>query len=524
VADQIRVYHRELWLAQTHHRTHEGHRFDLINFPYLRQPLDDQAQVIAVKKSTQGGWTEMLIIKVLALVFRGLSVFWVFPTDMLKNRFVKNRFDRSVAYTLYYQERMRTEESQTSRFNPAASMSLKHFARGSVALVGSNSVAGFGEFPADAGVVDEYDNCDQANLAMVEERLSASEHRIRWLVGNPTISGKGISALYEQSTQGRWLVHADCGHWLAPEWKRHVVREVDPMTYEVRDDDWEGPQGPDARLICDQCGKPVNRYAEGEWDLRKPETAVHGYHVNKLFSTHMTVNEMLERFNKGLVDPEMAQRFWNGDMGEAYTAPGAHITREDLQGIVGTHAQGATTGGPLFVGIDVGAMLHIAIGEDTREGAMKVVWLGAHPIQTPRELRDFIRARFADYKGGVIDMLPETRFSRRLAMSSRRWLMCQYGGGKREAVDLKSRVVTVDRTSCLDALAEAVRMGPTRLVLPGDALAVDGFVDHMQALTRVFDPEAKGGEGAYVWSGDAADHYMHALGYMFLARRMLIRR
>ena len=219
----------------------------------------------------------------------------------------------------------------------------------------------------------------------------------------------------------------------------------------------------------------------------------------------------------------MAQRFWNGDMGEAFTAPGAHLGRDELEQLVDTYPQGPSSG-PCFVGVDVGAVLHLVVGEETKGGVMRVIWLGTLPGQSAAEVRAYVRERWPNYRGAVIDALPETRFARRLAFASRRWLMCLYGGGRRDMVDQKSRTVTVDRTATLDAVAEAVRLGKDRLLLPADALGVSEFVEHMGAITRVFDPEARGGEGAYVWQGDGADHYFHALGYMMLARRLVVRR
>lgn len=102
--------------------------------------------------------------------------------------------------------------------------------------------------------------------------------------------------------------------------------------------------------------------------------------------------------------------------------------------------------------------------------------------------------------------------------------MCRYVGGKRDVFDPRSKVVTVDRTANLDAVNEAIMLGPTRFKLPGNAMSIPEFLAHMTSLTRVFDQELNRGEGGYVWAGDQPDHYFHAMGYMLLARRLVIRR
>ncbi len=331
-------HYRAYWLAGEHHVTHKNRPFDLGAYPYMRAVLLDQSPMIVGKKSTQGGWTELFMVKTMAALDEGLSVFAVYPTEQLRNRFVRNRFDRSVALTPYYRERISGEV--TKRLAQSASVSLKHFGTAAIAFIGSGSISAFGEFPADVLLVDEYDNCDQTNLPMAEERLSNSEHRIKWLIGNPTIDGFGISKLYKESDQSRWYIKGTCGHVIRPEWGKHVVRKIDEAKFEVLDPEWEGPGGPEAKLICDKCEKPIDRFGKGEWVIENVHGLWRGYHVSKLFSTKMTINEMLDRFDNGLFNPTRAQRFWNGDMGEAFEAKGAKVQIADLQECVGDYAQG----------------------------------------------------------------------------------------------------------------------------------------------------------------------------------------
>ena len=519
--DFNRRKHRAHWIAGNHHRTHENKAFDLKLTPYIEAFLYDESQLICGMKSTQGGWTEAMLIKALAKMEDGLDLFWVMPTEAVKSRFVRNRFDRSIAYTEWYQQYIGREETRVSIFNRAASMSLKHYAGSAVAFIGSNSQSGFGEFPADVLVVDEYDYCDQDKLLMAEERLSRSEHRMKWLIGNPTIEGRGIANIYyRQSDQCRWVIQGDCGHWIRPEWTKHVVREVEDKVFEARDPEWCGVTGPDARLICDVCGKPVNRFGQGAWTQEKPGALYRGYHVSKLFSTRMPINEIMARFDNGMTNPEALQRFWNGDMGEPFKAKGATVDLEDLRACVKQYSPGHATKG-VFVGIDVGSVLHIAIGENTNEGGVRVVSLMT--VQGEFDLKD-LKLALARYNvlAGVIDELPETRLARRLSYSNRRWLMCRYGDSRRDSIDQRARVVTVMRTASLDAVVEMISL--QSIQFPMDAMAVPGFADHMRELTRVYNPDTNHGEGAYEWIGGGPDHYFHAIGYMLTARRIAMRR
>jgi hypothetical protein len=476
--------------------------------------LADDAQDIVVMKSTQGSATEILLIRAFAWMWQGLSIFWVLPTESIRNRFVKNRFDQSVARTALYQSMIQEQSFQKDR---AYNVGLKHFGPGAVAFVGSNSPSGFGEFPADVMVIDELDQCEQSLLPMAEERLSNSAYRFKFRTSQPSTDGFGMSSLYSESDRRVWVFKAECGHWIQPRWDKHVVRQIDGLKFEILDKRWNGMHGLDARLSCDICGKPIeDRFAPGIWDITNKTEPRHGYQISKLFSGRMTINEMLDRFNKGLTNPNLAQRFWNADMGVPYTAAGAKVQLADIERCIAQYAQ-SSSNGPCVVGIDVGAVLHVVIGEITADNKIKIVCI--RTLEGQADLAD-LEMLLAKYRivAGVIDEKPETRLSRRLAYRHKKWFMCRYVQGKRDIIDPKAKVVSVDRTSALDAVVEAINLSV--LLLPADSMAIPDFCTHVTALTRLFDKEANGGEGAYNWVGDMADHYFHALGYMFVAKRL----
>jgi len=506
---------RAHWLALFHHRTHHNKPFRFDRYEYARDILRDTSQHKVWKKSTQGAATEVAIIIARSWLEQGLDVFEVFPTDQLKNRFVKNRWDMSEAYTSRYADSYRAESVVTAK-DRSSSMSLKQYIHAAIAFVGSKSPAAFGEFPADARITDEFDNCDQANILMSEERLSNSPHRLKLDIGNPTIPNYGISKLYAKSDQKRWHLKCDCGHVFHPVWIGNVVRQIGQGEYEVIDREWEGPSGPDARIICQKCGRPVDRFAEGLW-VPTARGWISGYHTSKLFSSRMTIQEMITRFEDGLSDPEAAQRFWNADQGESYAAPGSKMLPEDLEKITSDYPNMVKTEGSCFVGIDVGAVLHVVIGEALPDGRIRTVWIGT--VECRIELDDLNEVlRKYQWVSLVIDERPETRLARKIAHRARNAWMCRYVRGKKDVIDIGSKIVSVDRTSALDKVVEYATHD--RLLLPYDAMGIEGFSAQMTELTRVYDKDQNGDEGGYVWKGDGADHYFHAMGYMLTATRL----
>jgi len=498
--------------AMTYHVTHKGKRLDFKNNPYLIRIYKDLHKNIVVKKSTQCGISEWLLVLVLAAAILGRGIFYVMPNYQLVRRFVMERFDKTMRMTPAYSAYLQGQEAQA-----AYSVTLKQIGLGTISFAGSMVPNAFTEFAADWFVVDELDRCNQANLEMGWERLSASlpENRREIKVSNPTITGFGIDAAFSESDKCQWHIKHDCGNYVRPNFFRHVIKDVDgQMVY--ADDEYDPASGRDCRMICDKCGRPIDRRGAGEWIPENPNAAIRGYHITKLFSANVKLRDLVRRYEAGENNPESMVRFYNGDLGEAYDAPGVRIARTDLDDLVENYPQGQASG-PCFVGVDVGTVLHVIVGNLCSDGKVRLVLIKT--IQGIEDLSDLgMEISRYDVRTGVIDERPEVRFARKLAYRYRRWFMCRYAAGKRDAIDLKAKVVSVDRTSALDAVKEAVNL--KSIILPADALSIPDFVDHMTALTRVYDPDANGGEGAYGWAGTRADHYFHALGYMLVAKRL----
>lgn len=468
----------------------------------------DKSDYIVVKKSTQCGVSEWLLIIVFMNMKNGINIFYVLPTDILKNRFVHNRYDRSVEFTRYYQQFLHSEDFQRS-----ASVSLKHFGRGSTAFVGSNSAVPFTEFPADWLIIDELDRCDQKNIEMGIERMSASQNRRQIKVSNPTISNFGIDVEYKDSDRKIWTNSCDlCGHEFQQDFFVNVLDEVGDDTYVVIDRDYDGSNS--IRAICRKCGQPYDRFALGTWIPERPH-AHSGYHISKMFAGTVTMNEMVDRFNKGLTNDTIMQRFYNADLGLAYVAKGSKIDTLMLDECI--HDYLMPTGlksGIAIMGADVGKKeIFVRINEVLVNGKLRAVYIGiVHDEPEVAELYRRYRVRV-----GVIDAGPEYRMSIRLSKKLKGMFVCYFGGEKTEAVVYEKKEITVPRTPSLDAVKEMIML--KNLALPANARSIPDYYDQMTASTRVFDEEKE----RYTWDeGNAADHFFLAECYCLLARRVMI--
>lgn len=495
------------WNAVLNHRTHKNKMLDFEKHYYMKQILFDTAKYKSIMKSTQNGISELLVLIAINKASQGRSVFYVLPTDKLVGRFVKNRFDKSIEFSSVY-KRLITEERRQ-----AYSIGLKHIGLGAIAFVGSNTPTVFTEFPADDLIIDELDRCNLENLEMAGERLSHSEDPRIIKISNPTIQNYGIDNEWKNSCQYLWHIKCEsCNEWFVPDFFHHVVKKVSENDYLILDEEnWKTED--DIRLKC-KCGAWLNRFYHGEWVATYPDKKKSGYHLSKLFSSNASLKSLVERFNEGLYNDTIMQRFWNADLGLPFTASGSKLTEAALDECVRNYRMEDYTDGICVAGVDVGAKLHIRVSELMEDKTLKAVYIGS--VERKDELFDVLKKY--RIKAGVIDANPETRLSKEVCAKMRGiWLRCYYHIGKTDVINLKDKSISVDRTQALDAVKEHIVT--ERILLPKNARNLPEYYDHMTASTRVFKEDKQ----RFVWEeGNKADHFFHSEAYNLLAKRIII--
>jgi hypothetical protein len=490
-----------LYLAAAVHRTHKNKPIDFNHYPYLKTIYEDSSQIMGVMKSTQCGLSEYVLVREIAKSFSGLNIFHVLPTDNLVSRFISERFDKSVNYTPRYKAAMK---------NGKDNVRMKQVGPGTISIVGSNSESSFTEFPADEGIIDEIDRCNQENVLMVKDRLANSEYRNRLTISNPTITDYGIHKLFKESKQYHWHIKCPkCSAWFTPDFFEHIVqREGDNWFF--KDMEWERSMKRDPYAIHD-CGWVIDRAASGEWVAAYPNAEASYYQISKMFTTRVTTRELTDSFSKGLDDDSAMMRFFNSDLGLPYTPKGSKLTKSELDAIVEEYTMPDVCSLPCVMGIDVGARLHVRINAILPDGSEHAVFIG-----TIAE-KDEITALCTRYNivCGVIDAMPEIRLARDVSYT-RQFFRCFYHSEKTtDKADPMKKVVGVNRTEILDEAARKIR--ERRIQYPRNAASIDDLYAHMTLLTRVFNDDRQ----EYQWIGDGADHYMHAEAYATLARRIL---
>ena len=520
VNDYIKQKHTALYLAVNHHRTHKNTAITFVNMPYLVDIYRDTCDKQVLMKSTQSGITEWLIVKTIEKTkYRKRNVFYVMPTDKLKNQFVCSRFDQSISYTPLYRGIFRD-----STFD---NMSIKQVGSASVFFAVSNSRNNFTSFPADDLIIDELDECNLENIEMAPERLAFSEYPEEIRVANPTYPGLGIDFEFKKSDQKYWNIKCDCGHWFNPDFFTHVVKKVDQDEFFILDKDFEFESKPDVRLICDKCHKPVFRYGMGEW-INSQRSVISGRQLNQLFSSRKKIRDMVIQFDEGLANETKMQRFHNGTLGLPYVGTGAQISDDIIDGCIKDYGFVHSTKDPCLIGMDVGKKIHTIVCKlisNSGNYKLQVIFAGELFFSVTKEKIDISElvdlTRRYRIVMGLIDSRPEDRLARMISQNFPNIWRCSYlTENPKDVADFQGKIYKTDRTSSMDGVKE--QMFLENIILPKNIDRVQGFREQLKAPIRIYE-EKEADNGRYVWrEGNNPDHYFHALNYVNIAKKLLL--
>lgn len=504
---------RMMWLFIYAHITHKAVRLTFNKRHFLKEIYSDISDNIVIKKSTQCGISEYLIVYTINECLDGRNVFYVMPTHDLMRRFAINRFDKSLNYSKFYRSLIYGEGR-----NKTESMSLKDIGSGNVALVGSNTPVPFTEYPADTLVIDEEDRCNQTHLEMGIERLSASDHQREIKVSNPTLTNFAIDKDYKNSDRKKWCIRcSSCGKFIFPDFFTHLVRQEDEDLWVIIDPEWDKNPMVLINPICNYCNRPFDRFADGLW-IDEVKSHISGYHISKIFSTNVSTNYLFDRFEKGLANPTTMERFYNADLGLAYTSSGSQITLANILNCIGDYTLSDSgnydhnKGDMVVSGVDVGNVLNVRIDKVLSDGRTQAIYIG-----TVDEFEDYIRLhKMFNVKFGVVDALPEKRKSRMLCATLPGMFRCYYGEVKKDLINLETKIINVDRTATLDKVHEVLL---TRgIVLPRNIQEFTEYNTQMFSSTRVYDDEKE----KYSWVHIGDDHFFHAEAYKELAKKIAL--
>ncbi|BCJ88991.1 phage terminase, large subunit [Staphylococcus phage SaGU1] len=188
--------------------------------------------------------------------------------------------------------------------------------------------------------LDEYDRVNLLAESSALESMSSSPFKIvrRW--STPSVPGMGIHKLYQQSDQ--WYYGHRCQHC-------DYLNEMSYNDYNPDNLEESGnmlcvnPEGVDEQaktvqngsyqFVCQKCGKPLDRWYNGEWHCKYPERTkgnkgVRGYLITQMNAVWISADELKEKE----MNTESKQAFYNYILGYPFEDVKLRVNEEDVYG------------------------------------------------------------------------------------------------------------------------------------------------------------------------------------------------
>ncbi len=512
-------------LAREHHLNRHFKRMSFINRDWLQdlyappgffndiakgiKPKTEMPQFIVFIKPVQVGITERLLVELLHYVSSGLRGLYVMPNQTLRSNFVHDRIDKLLSYVPLY-------KSHLDEGGESDSVLQKHYGKGTMRFVGSNSRTEFVENPVDIAFVDEYDESDMDNLDQLKDRLKASEYKMLRYSSRPTVENCGVDGLYRSTNQSRYLTRCQhCNKYIELDWFKHVVRQVDSeglIFKPIREENGK-PQ-----IICDKCEKIISEPWVGEWIAKYPDKPRVGYRFSRLISFDTDLLELWNEFQEALGDTTKTQLFHNSNLGRAFAPKGSKITEALMEKCKDDYLM-PSTGNNTFMGVDPGGRHHYFIWE-RYNGRKRLVACGA---AYDWDTLDFLIDQY-NVEVSTIDGEYDTTKAKELQASrpGKVWLCWYKKGGslQDQTVDIDNKIIALDRTQALDrVLKNILKSEQDGFILPRNWRKVsDGeLLDHFTLPVRYFDPNTN----RQVWSKPiSGDHLLHAAAYSLISEEI----
>ena len=244
-------------------------------------------QLTLVEASQLGKSMKMLVILGYHMAVYPLQIFFAFPSRETHGRFVQEKLWPLINANDVL--RMKTAHQAQGR-----TPSSIDYTDGMVIIGYAGSKAMMVSATAELVIADELDLFRpkiQDPLSVLEQRTKSYQGTAKIVVcSTPTLKGSSaIWEAYEAGSQGKWLIPCP-----------HCVTEFE-ITWECIEtwieDEVEGPVRR-GKLNCPSCGEHVTdegrwmQIEKGRWEHQRPDSNNQSFHLSRLYSPYMTMNEI----------------------------------------------------------------------------------------------------------------------------------------------------------------------------------------------------------------------------------------
>jgi hypothetical protein len=493
----------------------DGHDFDLRGREYQIPIIRDESDWIVMPKGAQMGLTTIFLVRTFHwIVKRRWHGLYLMPLKTGAIPFVQGRIDPIINSNPELASLFKSVDNRLHK-QTIHDIALR--------IRGTNIWTELREIPADFAVFDERDKMIEDNIPEAMARLDGSKVKRITELSTPTQPGHGVDAedAWHASDQHRWFVPCP-----------HCSRR---QTFIVDENIYIGDTKEECYLHCAHCKKKISdddralANAFGTWEPDNPSGSKRGYHINQLHSPTQTISSFMHNYFLGQTDSRKLRAWFNNNRGEPFVAFGDQITPELLDkcrkaGLV----LGGIPPGPLYIGVDVGNVLHVRANYLDRAGNT-IAW--QFKIFTDKKGQSMWKQLDEWFYGlgsftAVIDAHPEKSEAKTLALKyhKRVWIGFEQDRPNQAETALFNNPgpgevgkVNIDRTAAFDNVIRRVIDG--RFHLPPDAREIgelmarmpyNGYYYHLSQQVRDEEEDANGRIVARWKKNRNPDHWHHA--------------
>lgn len=481
-------------------------KFSLKDHEYQLEPLTSKVRRRCYMKATQGGFTEIEVLRTLhAMIFghHPTGDLYMFPTTDDVQDFSKSRFNPLIAAN---KEAIGKYVKSGGKGTDTASLKKIHdaflYLRGarlSQKISDQNESSKMRGIPVDAIKFDELDMMDEEVIEKARGRMGHSHVKEEVFISNPLVPGEGIDKIFSTSDQRHWFRKCGCGEWTCAELSF-------PDCVKIRKDGT-------GYIGCNKCGKEVF-IRDGEWvpSVRLNSDYMHGYRWSQLTSVYNDPAEILEAY----INPPEGNLadVYRLRLGLPYIAEEDRLTEAQVYNCCGPNMQPSSHNGPCAMGVDVGKIKHVVIGLKT--GNDQYTILKTAQLSSWQDIMDMAN-RF-NVKSAVVDIRPYEDSARKFQQDAKfKTFLCEYKESTPQGTvyNDKTGIVAVNRTEIFDKTHRLVTT-PGMLTIPRFSPELKEYAKQMCGAYKVLETNKKSGTSVFRYKGKN-EHYRNSMNYFMLA-------
>lgn len=335
--------------------------FDVENYPYMREPLEDvrdaRAQDIILCFGTQTGKTTILMVAIAYIVdVLHKTMMCAFPTESLARRFSKLRLQPLFRASETLRGHLPLERSAYTNLE-------QQFDTCTLILTGAGTPSQLSSTPAPVIIADEIDKFKLATdreagaLQLLRERSKSFAAKKHLVASTPTTADGNIWSAYLQSDARKFFV-------ACPECGAEFAFEMGGLKWAPRGEgeEWDYRKvRRTAHYECPHCGAHIDDRTKrrimrgGKWRTSNGNAATgsRGYHLNSLYSPTIAFGEVAEEFLRSQEDLSRMQNFVNSWLAEPWEDLCFGGEPAQLKNCVGGYERGEVMGDTVIMAVDV---------------------------------------------------------------------------------------------------------------------------------------------------------------------------